>query len=402
MKKMDDIKTRILQLENELIALRRDFHMYPELGFKEFKTADKIEAFLTKLGLTVSRTAKTGVTALLKGDKPGPVLMLRADMDALPLEEQNKVDYKSKNKRVMHACGHDAHMAMLLVAAKVLKEKEKSISGTIKFLFQPNEEIAGALPMINEGVLEDPTVDAVMGMHIWSPVPSGKIAISRGTVMGGLDVFKLIVHGQGGHTGSPQEAVDPVIAASSIIQTVQSIQTREITALKPTIIMFGRINGGTKANIIPEKVEMEGSIRFLYPAGAASQEQPTQRFKRVVKNICEAHRCSCEIKIEHENIPLVNSDAMVAWAKKSAEKVFPEKSDIVDGHYIASEDFSEFSSRVPGVFIFLGTGNKEKNSDIAHHNPCFNIDEETMKSGVEMYVRCALNNCKKFYNLLKQ
>ncbi|MEA1969254.1 MAG: amidohydrolase, partial [Thermodesulfobacteriota bacterium] len=150
---MDDIKTRILQLENELIALRRDFHMYPELGFKEFKTADKIEAFLTKLGLTVSRTAKTGVTALLKGDKPGPVLMLRADMDALPLEEQNKVDYKSKNKRVMHACGHDAHMAMLLVAAKVLKEKEKSISGTIKFLFQPNEEIAGALPMINEGVL---------------------------------------------------------------------------------------------------------------------------------------------------------------------------------------------------------------------------------------------------------
>jgi amidohydrolase len=388
---MDKIKKRIEELNSELIHLRRDFHQHPELGFKEYRTAETIENYLNKLGINTRRMTRTGVVALLEGAKPGPVLMLRADMDALPVTEENQLDYKSQNVGVMHACGHDAHMAMLLVAAKILSENMDDIAGTIKLVFQPNEEIAGAIHMIEDGVLEDPTVDAVMGIHIWTPVASGKIAITSGPVMGGLDVFKVTIHGKGGHTGVPEDAVDPVITAANVIQTVQMIQTREISNLKSTIIMFGKIAGGTKSNIIPEEVDLEGSIRFLYPGGPDSEEQPTQRFIRIVEQVCKTHRCTCEINIVHENIPLINNAEMVKIARDTAKKVFVDEKHIIDNQTIASEDFSEFSTRVPGVFMFLGAGNEKKGTDVSHHNPCFNIDEDAMPDGVAMHVKGALN-----------
>ncbi len=292
---MDKIKQRIGELKKELIDLRRDFHRHPELGFDEHRTAEVVENYLKTIGLHPQRMSKTGVVALLEGFKPQPVLMLRADMDALPIEEENDVAYKSQNKGVMHACGHDAHMAMLLVAAKILAEDKYEIPGTIKFVFQPDEEIAGAVHMVADGVLENPAVDAAMGIHIWTPVASGKIAITPGPVMAGLDVFKISIHGKGGHTGVPEDAVDPVIAAANVIQTAQVVQTREISHLKSTIIMFGKIVGGTKSNIIPDKVYLEGSIRFLYPGGPDSEEQPTERFIRIVEQVCKTHRSTCEI-----------------------------------------------------------------------------------------------------------
>jgi amidohydrolase len=316
--------------------------------------------------------------------------MLRADMDALPIEEENEVPYRSQNAGVMHACGHDAHMAMLLVAAKILSENKDHIAGTIKFVFQPNEEVAGAIHMIEDGVLDDPAVAAVMGMHIWTPVASGKIAITPGPVMGGLDVFKVAIHGKGGHTGVPEDAVDPVIAAAQIIQTVQVIQTREISNLKPTIIMFGKIAGGTKSNIIPEEVQLEGSIRFLYPGGPDSAEQPTERFIRIVEQVCKTHRCTCEIDIVHENIPLINNDEMVRIARDTAKEVFADENRIIDNQTIASEDFSEFSARVPGVFMFLGSGSEKKGTAVSHHHPRFNIDEDVLSAGVEMHVKGAM------------
>ncbi|MEA1948130.1 MAG: amidohydrolase [Thermodesulfobacteriota bacterium] len=388
---MDKIKKRIGELKSELIQLRRDFHRHPELGFKEYRTADVIENYLWSLGLQTKRMTKTGVVALLKGTKPEPVLMLRSDMDALPITEETDVEYKSQNYGVMHACGHDAHMAMLLVAAKILSENKNDIAGIVKFVFQPNEEIAGAIHMIEDGVLENPKVDAAMGIHIWTPVESGKIAITPGPVMGGLDVFKVTIYGKGGHTGVPEDAVDPIITAANVIQTVQVIQTREISNLKSTIIMFGKIAGGTKSNIIPDKVELEGSIRFLYKAGPHSEEQPTERFKRIVQSICETHRCTCDIEITHENIPLINSGEMVKLARDTAKEVFGDEKKIVDNQSIASEDFSEFIERVPGVFMFLGTGNEKKGTNLSHHNPCFNIDEDTLPYGVEIHVRGALN-----------
>jgi amidohydrolase len=388
---MDKIKKRIRELNQELVDLRRDFHRYPELGFEEHRTAGIVENFLKSLGMRTERTTKTGVVGLLEGSKHQPVLLLRADMDALPVEEENDVDYKSENKGIMHACGHDAHMAMLLVAARILTENKDDIAGTIKFVFQPNEEIAGAIHMIEDGVLENPTVDAAMGIHIWSPVASGKIAITPGPVMGGLDVFKITIHGKGGHTGVPEDAVDPVITAANVIQTVQVIQTREISNLKSTIIMFGKIAGGTKSNIIPDKVYLEGSIRFLYPGGPDSDEQPTERLIRVVEQVCKTHRCTCEIDIVHENIPLINHEEMVKIARETVRNVFESEKCRIDHQTIASEDFSEFSTRVPGVFMFLGTGNEEKGTNISHHNPRFNIDEDTMPAGVEMHVKAALN-----------
>jgi amidohydrolase len=385
----DAIRNRIEELTGELVSLRRDFHRHPELGFQEHRTAEKVEGYLRGIGLTTHRMAGTGVVALLEGSQPGPVLMLRADMDALPIQEETEIDYRSENAGVMHACGHDAHMAMLLVAAKILVERRDEIRGTIKFVFQPNEEIAGALTMIEEGVLEDPKVDAVLGIHVWTPVASGNVAITHGTVMGGLDVFKIRIQGKGGHTGFPEDAVDPVIAAANLIQTTQIIQTREISDLLSTIIMFGKIQGGTKGNIVPDTVDLEGTIRFLYKGGPESEEQPTERFVRVVEDVCRTHRCTCTIDIEHENIPLINDPEMVRMAREAAGEVFPDKTRIIDNRTIASEDFSEFSERVPGVFIFLGTGNPEKGTDIPHHNPKFNVDEEVLPDGVALYVRTA-------------
>jgi len=280
---------------------------------------------------------------------------------------------------------------MLLVAAKILAENKSDIAGTIKFVFQPNEEIAGAIHMIEDGVLENPAVDAVMGIHIWTPVASGKIAITPGPVMGGLDVFKVALHGRGGHTGVPEDAVDPVIAAANVIQTVQVIQTREISNLKSTVIMFGKIVGGTKSNIIPEEVQLEGSIRFLYPGGPDSREQPTERFIRIVEQVCQTHRCTCEIDIVHENIPLINNDEMVGIARDTAREVFVDEDLIINNQTIASEDFSEFSARVPGVLMFLGTGNEEIGTHLSHHHPRFNIDEDTLPKGVEMWVRSTFN-----------
>lgn len=385
------ISSQIKQYHDELIALRRDFHQHPELGFEEHRTAKVVEAYLHDLGLTTRRVAGTGVVAVLDGSRPGPVLMLRADMDALPVTEKNEVAYKSQNQGVMHACGHDAHMAMLLIAVKVLSQNRNVFAGTIKFVFQPNEEISGALPMIEEGVLEDPTVDAVMGLHVWTPLKSGTIGITAGPVMGGLDVFKMTIFGKGGHTGVPEDAVDPVIAAANLIQTVQVIQTREISNLQATIIMFGKICGGTKSNIIPDKVELEGSIRFLYKDGPDSQEQPTQRFLRIAEQVCRTHRCTCQTEIIHENIPLINDPGMVAIARRAAAEVFEDTDSIIDNVTIASEDFSEFSKRVPGVFMFLGAGNEKKGTTVSHHNPRFNIDEDILVNGSAMYVHGALN-----------
>jgi amidohydrolase len=386
---MDLIKKRILELTDEIIDLRRHFHMYPELGFQEFETANKIENFLQNLGYETIRMAQTGVVAMLDSGRPGPVLMLRADMDALPITETSQKAYKSRNDGIMHACGHDAHMAMLLVAARILTENKSFINGKIKFVFQPNEEIAGAIHMIEDGVLENPKVDAVMGIHVWTPVEAGKIAITPGPVMGGLDVFKITIQGKGGHTGVPEDAVDPVIAAANLIQTAQIIQTREISNLKATLIMFGKIIGGTKSNIIPDKVDLEGSIRFLYPGGPDSEEQPTQRFIRIAEHVCAAHRCTCDIDITHENIPLINHKEMTGLAREAAKEIFLEANAIIDNQTIASEDFSEFCATVPGVFIFLGAGNKDAGTNVSHHHPEFDIDESVLPKGVEMWVRGA-------------
>ena len=391
-----DIKALVKEHNDELIELRRDLHKHPELGFKEFRTSKKVASYLKGLGLDVTENvAETGVVGLLKGDNPGKTLMLRADMDALPIKEQNDVEYKSQNEGVMHACGHDGHTSMLMVAAKILSKHKDKINGNIKFVFQPNEEGEAARRMIDEGVLENPKVDGAFGIHLWSPIESGKIAISHGAVMGGLYEFELKIKGQGGHTSAPHDAIDPIIVASNIIQNVQSIQTREIDPLKPTLIMFGQINGGTATNIIPEEVMLRGTIRFLYRDNPGGNARPKERFERIIKNVCDSHRAEYELEYIVESPPVYNNEDMVELAYESAQEVLDKKSDIVDYTNLAGEDFGEFSDEVPSTFYFIGTGNEEKGTNFAHHHPKFNIDEDTLSLGVEMHVRSALNYLSK-------
>jgi amidohydrolase len=384
---MDDIQHMIQELEEELITLRRDFHAHPELGFEEIRTSGIVENYLQDLGIPIYRVAKTGVVGLIEGSSKMPVLMLRADMDALPVQEENEVPYQSMTPGVMHACAHDAHTATLLIAAKILMQHRNQISGTIKLVFQPNEENAGALPMIDAGVLEDPKVDAAIGLHFWTPIPSSMVGLSAGGVMAGLDIFEITIIGAGGHTGYPETAVDPVIAAADLVQTAQRIQTREISVMKPTAIMFGKINGGTKANIIPDSVILEGSIRTLYDD---HDDRPILRLKQLAEHVAATHGCKCEMKWFRENIPLINDAAMTQLMTEVAHEVMGGRDQVVPYASMASEDFSEFSARVPGVFAFVGTGNEAKETHYPHHHPRFNIDESVLVTGVELMVKSAL------------
>lgn len=387
-----EISKQIAAYKDEVVELRRDFHQHPELGLEEFRTSEKVSEYLKQLGLEVKHANKTGVVSLLRGKEPGRTLLLRADMDALPIQEENDVPYKSIYNGKMHACGHDAHMAMLMVAAKILSNVKHRLRGNIKFVFEPNEENVGALAMIEEGVLEDPKVDACMGMHVWSPLETGKISITPGPVMAGMEHFQILIKGKAGHTATPQSAVDPIITAASVIQGVQIIQTREIDALKePTIIMFGKIEGGSASNVIPDKVTLSGTMRSLYEGSEDSEDNPKMRLERIVSSICAAHRATCEVTFLYGHPTLVNNNEMSEIVRSVAAEDLSCKQDIVSLVSLAGDDFSEFAARVPGAFYFLGAGNRAKETDFPHHHPRFNIDEDVLTVGVEMHVRGALS-----------
>ena len=383
-----DIKKEIDLLKDELIALRRDFHQHPELGFQEFRTGKIVAEYLENLGLEVQRNvAKTGVVGLLRGKKPGKTIALRTDMDALPVKEQTGLEFKSQNEGIMHACGHDGHLAMMLIAAKVLSSKKDEIKGNVKFIFQPNEEDAGAEIMINEGVLENPKVDAALGIHLWSPIESGKVGLVSGPLMASSYYFKLTVNGKGGHGGSPHVAISPILAGIDMIKAIQGMVTNEIDALTPTIVTFGKFNAGTFPIIIPEIAEIEGSLRCLHPNTKAIQE----RMKEIVEGVSKIHGTTCSLEFKCGNELLNNDEDMTALVR-SIEEVNLGKENIVssDISVMIGEDFSEFSERVPSTFIFLGVGHKEKGTDYAHHHPKFNIDEDALPIGVQMHVSAAL------------
>ncbi|MGD8252724.1 MAG: amidohydrolase [Desulfobacterales bacterium] len=382
----------IAESRQEVVELRRDFHMYPELGLQEFRTADKIAAYLDECGLKVQRMNKTGVVGLLEGAGPGPTLLMRADIDALPIQEENDFPHRSVNEGVMHACGHDAHTAMLMVAAKLLSRVRDTIPGSIKFVFEPNEENVGALAMIEEGVLENPSVDACMGLHIWAPLPAGMVGVTEGPVMAGMEHFHLVVRGRGGHTATPQSAIDPILAAAAVIQGVQIIQTRETDALKePTVIMFGKIEGGSASNVIPDAVTLSGTMRYLFEGSADSPDSPKRRFERVVSAICAAHRAEHDLSFLYGHPTLVNHPEMTEMLRSVASGEMSVPVSITSVVTLAGEDFSEFSTRVPGVFFFLGGGDPTWTHPYPHHHPRFDIDESALPIGLELHLRAALH-----------
>ncbi|MFC1803817.1 amidohydrolase, partial [Thermoproteota archaeon] len=299
----------------------------------------------------------------------------------------NDLPFKSVNTNMMHACGHDAHMAILLIAAKILKKYRNQIKGRIKFVFQPNEEEAGAEYMVEERVMKNPDVDAAIGIHIWTPLPTGSVGVVSGPIMASSYYFKLKIKGKGGHGGSPHTAVDPILCASNIIQAVQAIQTRDMSVLEPTVITFGKIHGGSFNIIIPEKVELEGSIRCLHERDAEVRE----RFKEVVRSICEVHKADYDLDFMCGNRLLNNNTEMTAMVKGIAEEVVGSENIVGEEiRTMIGEDFAEFSLRVPSCFYFIGTGNPEKGTDFPHHSPRFKIDEGSLPIGVEMHIKTAL------------
>jgi len=395
-----EISKKVAEHNEEVVDLRRDFHRHPELGLREYRTSEKVSSYLNGCGLEVSCLNQTGVVGFLRGDRPGPTLLIRADMDALPIQEESDIPYKSENEGVMHACGHDAHTAMLLVAANILSDLKASLKGNIKFVFEPNEENVGALAMIQEGLMENPKVDACLGLHIWTSLHVGQIALTAGAVMAGMEHFKLVVKGRGGHTATPQSAIDPVLAAAAVIQGVQIIQTREIDALKePTVIMFGKIEGGTASNVIPDTVTLSGTMRYLFEGDQESEESPKKRFERVVSDICAAHRAEYELSSLYGHPTLVNHPEMIGLIRSVAADELNPAPEIVSFVSLAGEDFSEFAARAPSAFYFLGAGNPSKETCFPHHHLRFNIDEDVLSVGVEMHVRGALSFFKNAGNL---
>lgn len=387
---MDNLKKEINELEPELIALRRDFHRHPELGYQEFRTSDIIADYLADLGLEVSRPAKTGVVGLLKGrGGAGRTLLIRADMDALPIEEKTDLPFRSQNPGVMHACGHDGHSAIQLIVAKVLANHRDEMKGSVKFVFQPNEEEAGALDMIKAGVLESPKVDAAMAIHLWSPIASGKIGLSEGPVLGTTEEFEIKIIGKSGHTSAPHTALDPILGAAKVIDGVQTLVTREFDPLQPIVIMFGKIHSGSARNVIPDSVELGGTIRFLFTDEMVIKPVVLRAFERVVKGTCDSLNLSYELNFIPSNPSLVNDPAMVSLLKQAAGETYGEDNNIEIFRSLAGEDFAEFSQRVPSVMTFVGISNAEKKTNFPHHNSCFAIDEDVMKYAAELHVRAA-------------
>lgn len=384
------------QYKDEVIQLRRHFHKHPEIGFQEYETSKFIQEYLKNLGLEPKVIAKTGVVALIEGKYPGKTILLRSDMDALAVLEENDVAYVSENKGVMHACGHDGHMAMLLVAAKILTDQRDAMHGTVKLVFQPNEEEDGASFLIKEGVLKNPDVDTSFAVHLWTPIPSGYIGLKSGPVMAEMYNFKITLVGKGGHTSAPQSSIDPIICAANIIQSVQSIQTREIDPMDATVIMFGKISGGTSSNIIAETVEMEGTLRYLYDGDDDGEQQPRKRFERIVKSICEAYRINGTVEFMPSSYTVMNDESSVQFLKTHVMNQIVPEHNIIPYCCMGGEDFSEFinHNNIPGALIFIGTGNPEVGSDKPHHRCDFNIDEDTLLTGVKIHVLTALEYLK--------
>ena len=380
------------QYFDEVVALRRHFHENPEVGFQEYKTQEFIMKYLTDLGLKPYKIASTGVVALIHGKEKGKTLLLRSDMDALPIQETNTFSFASKKEGVMHACGHDGHMAMLLVAAKIIVKHRNNFNGTVKLVFQPNEESDGASFLIKEGVLENPKVDSSFAIHLWSPIPSGKIGLKSGAVMAEMYNFKIILKGKGGHTSAPQDGIDTILCAANVIQSVQILQTREINPMDTTVIVFGKINGGSQSNIIAEKVELEGTLRYLYDGDDEGEQQPRKRFKRVVEAICQAHRVTCDIEFKPSNYIVLNDEQSVEFLKREVLPSIVKEENIIPYCCMGGEDFSEFTNHnhIPGALIFVGTGNCAVGSNKPHHRCDFTIDENTLLTGVKIHVYTAL------------
>ena len=383
---MNEILAQVDQVFTYTSNLRREFHRQPELGFQEVHTAEIILRELSKLdGFSIqSGIAETGIVALFKGRSPGKTILLRFDMDALPVTENTGVDYSSKNEGIMHACGHDGHMAIGLSVAKLLAENYRDLPGRIKFVFQPAEEgLGGARRMIEAGVLEDPEPDIVLGLHLWNEKELGWLGISDGPVMSASETFQILIKGRGGHGGKPHESVDPIVAAANIVTSLQSLVSREVPPLDSAVITVSSIHGGQTHNVIPETVTLEGTIRTFTET---TRQLVLERFHQIVDGVAKAHLCSAEIEINDISPAVTNQPEVAEVMRQTAVSLFPDAE--LDDNYqtMASEDMAFLMQGMPGCYSFVGSANPKLGLDAKHHQPDFNFDEEALKTGVALLI----------------
>jgi len=393
---MTDFLNEAKQLFSYTQTLRRDFHLHPELGFREVRTGGIVAKELEALGIEVTKgVGKTGVVGLLEGAKPGPTLLLRFDMDALPIVEETGAEYASQNNGVMHACGHDGHTAIGLTVAKMLNARRDELAGTIKFCFQPSEEgnngeeVGGAEMMMRDGVLDSPKVDMTLALHLWNEKPLGWVGIARGPVMAGADIFSVKVIGKGGHGAIPNATVDPVVAAANIVNALQSIVSRNVAPLETAVVSVTTIHGGTAFNVIPQEVTLEGTIR-TFDNGV--RQKVVERFEQIARGVGEGMGCQIEVNIKRLTPALVNNDSVTAQVQETARRVLSE-SHLETAGYITmgAEDMAFMLEKIPGCFFFIGSNDKSRHLDYGHHHPKFDFHEEALVRGAALMAAAAMD-----------
>lgn len=388
-----NFKDEAISMKGDLIKIRRTLHQYPELGMEEYETSKFIKEFLNKEGIEYLEVAKTGVCGLIKGtkndDKKDRTIALRGDIDGLPILDKKSCEYSSKVDGRMHACGHDAHTTILLGVARVLNKNKDLFSGSIKLLFEPAEEtVGGAKFMIEDGVLENPSVDCVCGLHVEETLECGTIMVKEGVVNAASNPFIIKIRGAGGHGAYPHTTVDPVVIASHIVIALQTIVSREINTSNPAVITVGSIHGGTAENIIPSEVTISGVIRTM---SKEDREFAKKRLAEIAEGICKSSRATCDINIEESYPNLYNDSNMVDLFKITAGKVIGLENVFVQKYpKMGVESFAYFANKRPSVFYFLGSGNKERNIVYPAHSNLFDIDEECLPLGVAMQCEMVL------------
>ncbi len=377
-----DIVTRHRDL---ISTLRRDLHRIPETAFSEEKTSHLVAAFLRDAGLEVETgIARYGVVGHLRGAGPGKTLMIRADMDALPVFEETGLAFASTHDGVMHACGHDGHMSMVLVAARILKELEPHLNGHLKFLFQPAEEgPGGALSMIEEGVMENPRVDYSVGCHVWPGIPEGTIGVKSGALMAAMDRFELTILGRSGHGAMPHLCVDAIDVATQVINALQRVVSRQMDPIRPAVLTVGTFHAGSAFNVIPEKAVLSGTTRTF---DREIWQQFPRQVEKIIRGVCDSMGASYDLNYVKGFPPLINDDHMAALVSRSAEQVVGKIGVVVPESTMGGEDMACFLERSKGCFFFLGVGRK---GGASLHNSRFDFNEEVLSLGVETYCRIA-------------
>ncbi|SDI29626.1 amidohydrolase [Planococcus glaciei] len=382
----ETIKNAIQENSEEMVAIRRKLHSEPELSWEEYETSQFVFNYLTELGIECRKTEPTGVIGMLKGGKEGKTVALRADMDALSVEELNvDLPYKSVTSGKMHACGHDAHTSMLLAAAKALVGVKDQLPGSVRFIFQPAEEVAtGAKAMVEQGAVEG--VDDVFGIHIWSQIPSHSVACNPGPSFASADIFKVHFKGRGGHGAIPQNSIDAAIIASSFVMNVQSVVSRTIDPQQPAVVTVGKMVVGTRFNIIAENAEIEGTVRCF---DAETRDHIEKQLKVYADNTAEIFGGTATVEYIRGTQAVINGEESSELVRQVAAEAFGENVVYDEKPTMGGEDFSFYLDEVPGSFALVGSGNAEKDTQWAHHHGKFNVDEEAMATGAELYAQYA-------------